>query len=147
MRIKEPVSVNTDEKNVRLHRAYGLWGSYEDKFAYVFSTSDRFLIIDLKNRKEVIHQEYRPNPYAEICKEKYPIPTDLGNGPSEEELEIYNKIAMIVQDCKYVAGKNFCYYPARALRAAGSDALMKPIGPWESIESLIKSRRAAGFRD
>ena len=119
----------------------------EDKYPYVFSTSDRFLIIDLKNRKEVIHQEYRPNPYAEICKEKYPIPTGRGEGASEEELDIYKKIAMIVQDCEYAAGRNFGYYPAKALVEAGSDHLMTSFEPWEWIESLIESRRAAGFRD
>jgi hypothetical protein len=119
----------------------------KDEHPYVFSHSDRFLIIDLKRRKEVIAREYRPNPYAEICKTKYQMPASPGDNTSEEELEIYRKIAEIVKDCKYVAGKNFGWHPMRALKSAGTDGMMIPVQPHEQIDSLIGARYIAGYRD
>ena len=120
----------------------------KDEYPHVFSHSDRFLIIDLKNRKEVIMREYRPNPYAEICKTKYAMPACIGDEISDEELEIYQKIAEIVKDCDRVLGKNFGSYPVKALQDAGTDFLMtNSYNPQDHIESLIESRYIAGYRD
>lgn len=118
-----------------------------DLHPYVYTHSDRFLIIDMKNRKEILKREYRPNPYGKICREKYAVPTSLGDPISDEEKEIYRKMAEIVKDCKYVTGTNFGYYPARALEAAGTDHMMTAAQPQEWIDSLIDARLFAGFRD
>jgi len=120
----------------------------QDEYPHVFSHSDRFLIVDLKNRKEVVMREYRPNPYAEICKTKYAKPAFIGEKISDEELEIYQKIAEIVKDCYHVLGKNFGSYPIKALQDAGTDFLMtNSYNPQEHIERLIKARYIAGYRD
>lgn len=120
----------------------------KDEFAGIFSHSDRFLIVDLKLRKEVILREYRPNPYAKICREKYAMPSLLGDSPSDEELEIYRKMTEIVTDCLYVHGKNFGYYMVRAFEVAKIELIMlSSHEPEEWIESLIEARYMAGYRD
>jgi len=121
----------------------------KDEFADIFSHSDRFLIVDLKLRKEVIFREYRPNPYAKICREKYAMPSLLGDSPSDEELEIYQKMTEIVTDCLYVHGKNFGYYMVRAFEEVAKIELimLSSHEPEEWIESLIEARYMAGYRD
>ncbi|OQY45465.1 MAG: hypothetical protein DRR08_22885 [Candidatus Parabeggiatoa sp. nov. 2] len=119
----------------------------KDEHPHVFSHSDRFLVVDLKNRKEIVAREYRPNPYAQICKEKYPIPTDPGENISDEELEIYRQIAEIVKDCKYAGGKNFGYFVKLALEKAGTESMMLSFEPQGWIDSLIENRYMAGYRD
>jgi len=119
----------------------------EDKTAYIFAHAARFLVIDLKNRKEVIFREYRPNPYAEICKQKYPKPSVIGDNPSDEEVEIYRKMAEILKDCKTVRGYNFGNYVYNALEAAGCNPIMTDHQPQETIDSLIEARYIAGYRD
>ena len=120
----------------------------KDELPLYFTHSDRFLVVDLKLRKEVIWREYRPNPYAEICREKYSMPSVIGDNPCDEEVEIYRQIAEIVKDCKYVQGKSFGNYAANALKAAGSDAMMVSFHEaQEWIDSLIEARSYAGYRD
>jgi predicted Fe-Mo cluster-binding NifX family protein len=114
----------------------------------IFSHSDRFLVVDLKLRKEIILREHRPNPYGKICREKYTMPSLLGDHPSDEELEIYRNVAEILKDCDYVRGKNFGNYVVYALEKAGVEAMMSSSHePDEWIDSLIESRYAAGYRD
>ncbi|MEN8215906.1 MAG: hypothetical protein ABFS56_05930 [Pseudomonadota bacterium] len=119
----------------------------EDKTAYIFAHADRFLVFDLKNRKEVTLREYRPNPYAEICKQKYPKPSVIGDHPSDEEVEIYRKMADILKDCKTIWGYNFGNYVYNALEAAGCNPIMCDRDPQETIDSLIEARYLAGYRD
>ena len=119
----------------------------EDKSAGIFAHADRFLVVDLKNRKEITFREYRPNPYAEICKQKYPKPSVIGDHPADEEVEIYRKIAEILKDCKTIRGMNFGNYVYNALSATGANAIMSDRDPEETIDSLIESRYAAGYRD
>jgi hypothetical protein len=119
----------------------------KDERPYVFTHSDRFLVIDLKHRLEVVKREYRPNPYAKICQEKYTIPTDPGDGISDEELEIYRQIAEIVKDCEYVGAKNFGYFVKMALEKAGVTPMMTTFEPQEWVDSLIENRYMAGYRD
>jgi hypothetical protein len=89
----------------------------KDEYPHVFTHSARFLVVDLKTRKEIVAREYRPNPYAKICQEKYPKPTEPGENISKKELEIYRQIAEIVKDCKYAAGgKNFGYFVTNGTR-------------------------------
>lgn len=119
----------------------------ENKSAEIFAHADRFLVIDLKNRQEVTFREYRPNPYAEICKQKYPKPSVIGDHPSEEELEIYRKYAEILKDCKTIRGGNFGNYVSNALSATGANTILSDWDPQETIDSLIESRYLAGYRD
>ena len=119
----------------------------KDEHPHVFSHSDRFLIIDLKMRKEIVGREYRPNPYGKICREKYAMPTFIGEKISAEEWEIYQKIGEILKDCKYVTGKNFGSYTIKGLQEAGTDYLMTDFQPYEWIDSLIDARYLAGYRD
>ncbi|RKZ42471.1 MAG: hypothetical protein DRQ49_01205 [Gammaproteobacteria bacterium] len=120
----------------------------KDEHAPVFSHSDRFWIVDLKRRKEVIWSEYRDNPYVQTCKEKYPNPSAIGDHPCDEELEIYRKIGEMLKDCKYVSGQNFGNYAADALEAAGTEAMMNfSHQPQEWVDSLIEARGYAGYRD
>ncbi|HLC15060.1 MAG TPA: hypothetical protein VJL89_02390 [Thermodesulfovibrionia bacterium] len=119
----------------------------KDELTYLYSHSDRFLVIVLKDRKDILSKEYRPNPYGKICREKYPEPTALGDKISEEELELYRNMAEIVKDCTYVYAKNFGYYPFKALEKAGTDYIMANSEPWEKINWLIKDRAFAGFKD
>jgi len=128
--------------------AFGVMAD-KDEYPYVFSHSDRFLIVDLKRRKEIIAREYRPNPYAQICREKYTKPTFIGENISDEEWEIYQKIGEILKDCKYVGGRNFGNYTVKALQEAGTDFMMmnEPFQPYSWIDSLIEARYMAGYRD
>jgi hypothetical protein len=119
----------------------------EDKSAERFAHADRFFVFDLKNRKEVIFREYRPNPYGEICKQKYPKPCVIGDNPSDEEVEIYRKMAEILKDCKSVWGKNFGNYVHDALSAVGVNPILSDRDPQEAIDSLIGARYLAGYRD
>jgi len=120
----------------------------KDEHSPIFTHSDRFLIADLIRRKEVIWHEPRPNPYAKICREKYPKPSVTGDNPSDEELEIHRQIAEILKDCIYVRGRDFGSYSADALKAAGSDAMMVSSDePQEWLNSLIKYRAYAGYFD
>ncbi|MCP4695479.1 MAG: hypothetical protein GY862_01325 [Gammaproteobacteria bacterium] len=119
----------------------------KDECPRVFSHSDRFLVMDLKNRKEVVFREYRPNPYAETCKTKYTMPSVLGDHPSDEEVDIYRKVGELMKDCDYVAGKNFGNYAIFGLQEAGTDFLMTSHEPQEWIDSLIDARYLAGYRD
>jgi predicted Fe-Mo cluster-binding NifX family protein len=120
----------------------------EDEYPEFFTHSDRFLIVDLKRRKEVVLREYRPNPYVATCKEKYGRKAlELYYG-EDEELEIYRQIAEIVKDCKYVGGKNFGYYVKMALEKAGTGPMMMNYeNPQEWIDSLIEERALAGYTD
>ncbi len=121
----------------------------KDEMPNIFSHSDRILIIDLKNRKEIVHEEYRPNPHAEICRTKYTIPTDPGDGITEEELEIYRDIAETVKDCKYTIGYNLGYFPKLAMEKTDTLYVMQsvPTLPREDIKQMIEDRAYAGFRD
>jgi hypothetical protein len=120
-----------------------------DEIPNIFSHSDRFLIIDLKNRKEIIFEEYRKNPHAEICKTKYAMPADLGEEVSDEERQIYKDIAEILKDCKYVTGNNLGYAPKTAMEKAGVFYIMQSVNelPRDHIKCLIENRAFAGFRD
>lgn len=118
-----------------------------NKRPYIFSHSDRFWVVDLKNRKEVIYSEYRPNPYAEICRNKYSKPSVIGDNPEPEELEIYLKMAQILSDCDTVWGYNYGNYVMLALEGAGTDPIMTDREPEKIIQSLIDARRYAGYRD
>ncbi len=120
-----------------------------DEIPNIFSHSDKFLIIDLKNRKEIIFEEYRKNPHAEIVKTKYPMPTGMGETISDEEFQIYKDIAEIVKDCKYVTGNNLGFYPKMAMDKAGIFYVMQSVNelPRDHINSLIEERAYAGFRD
>ncbi|HDN25821.1 MAG TPA: hypothetical protein ENG03_01730 [Thioploca sp.] len=120
----------------------------EDEYPEFFTHSDRFLIVDLKNRKEVILREYRPNPYVAICKAKYGRKELEFFKNNKEEREIYRQIAEIVKDCKYVAGKNFGYYVKMALENAGTSSMITSFdNPQEWIDSLIENRIYAGYTD
>jgi len=114
-----------------------------------FSNSDQFLIIDLKNRKEIINEEYRKNPHAELVKTKYPFPTDLGEKISDEEYQIYLDIAKILNDCKYVIGNNLGYFPKRAMEKEKVFYVMQSVNelPHDHINRLIEDRALAGFID
>jgi len=119
-----------------------------DEYAEFFTHSDRFLIVDLKRRKEVILREYRPNPYVAICKEKYGRKELEFFKNDKEEQEIYRQIAEIVKDCKYVTGKNFGYFVKMALEKAGTESMLSNFeNPQEWIDSLIENRAYAGYRD
>ncbi len=121
----------------------------KDEMPKIFSHSDRFLVIELKNRKEVIHEEYRPNPYAEICRTKYTIPTDMGGDIKEKELKIYRHIAETLKDCKYIYGYNVGFYPKMAMERTGALYIIPsvPTLPRDHIKDLIKNRVYAGYRD
>jgi predicted Fe-Mo cluster-binding NifX family protein len=119
-----------------------------DEYSELFTHSDRFLIVDLKDRKEVIRREYRPNPHVAICKEKYGWEAIKSDSHGEEELRIYREIAELVKDCKYVAGKNFGYFVKMALEKAGTSSMMtNSKNPQDWIDSLIENRAYAGYRD
>lgn len=120
-----------------------------DEIPNIFSHSDRFLIIDLKNRKEIIHEEYRENPHAEICKTKYAMPAGLGDPVPDEERQIYRDIAEMLKDCKYVTGNNLGFAPKMAMEKAGVFYVMQSVNelPRDNIARLIKERAYAGFRD
>ncbi len=136
------------KKDVVERFAFGVMAD-KDEMPKIFSHSDRFLVIDLKNRKEIVHEEYRPNPYAEICRTKYTIPTDTGGGITDDELEIYRHIAETVKDCKYTTGYNLGYFPKMAMEKTETLYVLSsvPLLPREHIQELIDERAAAGFRD
>jgi hypothetical protein len=127
---------------------YGVMADSEE-MPNIFSHSDRFLIIDLKNRKEIVFEEYRKNPHAKIIKKKYPMPTPLGDSISDEEFQLYMDIAEILKDCKYVNGKNLGYFPKTAMEKLGIFYVMKNVdeSPRDDIKGMIEDRALAGFRD
>jgi len=120
-----------------------------DEIPHFFSHSDQFLIIDLKNRKEVIFEEYRTNPHGETCRTKYTRPACLGERPSDEERQIYQDIAEMLTDCKYVIGGNLGYAPKMAMEKADVFYIMQSVPelPHDHIDRLIENRAYAGFRD
>jgi hypothetical protein len=120
-----------------------------DEIPNVFSHSDQFLIIDLKNRKEIIYEEYRKNPHAEVVKVKYPMPIGLGEKITDEEFQIYIDIAEMLKDCKYVIGNNLGYYPKKAMDQSNVFYIMQSVNelPRDHINRLIEDRAFAGFRD
>lgn len=136
------------KKNVIERYGYGVMAD-RDEMPHIFSHSDRILIIDLKDRKEIIHEEYRTNPHAETCRTKYAIPTDPGDGITKDELDIYRDIAELVKDCKYTIGYNLGYFPKLALEKTGTLYVMQssPVLPRDNINGLIENRVYAGFRD
>ncbi len=120
----------------------------KDEYSHFFFHADRFLIIDLKNRKEVVAREYRPNPFAEYCQKNYESPAIIGEGKiSEEEKNAYLKIGEMLKDCKYVAAKNFGNYATKYLKEAGADYIMMDKEPDDWINILIEAREYAGYRD
>ncbi|MCP4350043.1 MAG: hypothetical protein GY795_31575 [Desulfobacterales bacterium] len=121
----------------------------KDEMPNIFSHSDRILVIDMKDRKEIIHEEYRINPHAEICRTKYTKPTDPGEGITEKELQIYRELADMVKDCKYTIGYNLGYFPKLAMEKTDTLYVMQsvPTKPREHIKHLIENRVYAGFRD
>ncbi|MDM8524982.1 hypothetical protein QUF80_16550 [Desulfococcaceae bacterium HSG8] len=121
----------------------------KDEMPDIFSHSDRILVIDMKNRKEIIHEEYRLNPHAETCRTKYTIPTSPGEGITDEELEIYKDIAELVKDCKYTIGYNLGYFPKLAMEKTDTLYVLQSVKhlPRDHIKELIKERVYAGFRD
>jgi len=118
-----------------------------DDMPKIFTHSDRFLVMDLKDRKEVIFEEYRPNPYGEICRTKYTMPTD--HRILDEEYDIYKSMAEIIKDCETTIGYNLGYFPKMAFEKAGIFYILKSYltTPREHINSLIENRVYAGFRD
>jgi len=132
------------KKNVVERFAFGVMAD-KDEMPNVFSHSDRFLIIDLKDRKETVHEEYRPNPHGEICRTKYPIPTDPGDGITDEELEIYRNIAEIIKDCETTIGYNLGYFPKLALEKTTFYVMQSaPVLPRDYIKELIEIRAYYG---
>ena len=123
----------------------------KDEMPDIFSHSDRILIVDLKNRKDIIYEEYRINPHAEICRTKYTIPTDTGDkkGITKKELKIYADIADLVKDCKYTIGNNLGYFPKQAMERTDTLYVLQSvrIQPRDHIKETIKARAYAGFRD
>jgi len=120
-----------------------------DEMPEYFMHSDRFLIIDLKNRKEIIFEEYYVNPHAELVKTKYPDPAGLGDNISDEELQIYMDITEILKGCKYVLGNSLGYYPKFALEKANLFFVglsSRPL-PRDHIAHLIEHRALADFHD
>ena len=111
----------------------------------IFSHSNRFLIIDLKDRKEIVYEEYRPNPHGETCRTKYPIPTGTGDGITEEEQEIYRNIAEIIKDCQTTIGYNLGYFPMLALEKVTFYVLQSvPVMPHDYIKQLIETKAYFG---
>jgi hypothetical protein len=125
---------------------YGVMAD-RDETPDVFTNSDKFLIVDLKNRKDIVFEEYRENPHIEIIKKKYPMPTGLGGKVSDEEFQIYMDIAEILKDCKYVSGGYTGYFPKVAFEKQGVFYVMQAEKrlPRDDLERLIGNRVLAGF--
>ncbi len=124
--------------------AFGVMAD-KDEMPKIFSHSDRFLIIDMRDRKEIVHEEYRPNPHGETCRTKYPIPTDPGDGITEEELDIYRNLAEILKDCDTTIGYNLGYFPSRALEKTTFYVMQSvPVLPHDHIKQLFEIRAYYG---
>lgn len=124
--------------------AFGIKADSEE-MPKIFSHSDRFLIIDMKDRKEIIHEEYRPNPYGKICRTKYPMPACLGDRISDEEREIYKNMAEIIKDCDTTIGNNLGYFPKMALEKVTFYVMQSvPVMPRDHIKELFEIRAFYG---
>ncbi|OQY11491.1 MAG: hypothetical protein B6I31_04850 [Desulfobacteraceae bacterium 4572_19] len=115
----------------------------------IFSHSDQFLIMEMKNRKDILFEEYRNNPHTEICSTKYAMPTDLGDPVPEEEEQAYKDMVEIFKDCQCVVGNNLGYAPKVVIEEAGIFYVMLNGGKFarDYINGLIEDRAFAGFRD
>lgn len=115
----------------------------------VFSHADQFLIIELKNRKEITFEEYRQNPHTELCRTKYAMPAGLGDPVSDEEQQIYDDIVEILKDCGCVVGNNLGYAPKITMENADIFYVMQNYAKFarDYINGSIEDRALAGFRD
>lgn len=119
-----------------------------DNYPSYFPHSDRFLVIELENRKNVLSRTYYDNPYAKIMKEQFPKPANIGDHCSKEEFEILTNLAKYIKEelkVKYLYGHDISYFLRLALERVGQHYNDVPDGPDEHIKRFIDARELAGF--
>ncbi|HLP57402.1 MAG TPA: hypothetical protein VK186_01165 [Candidatus Deferrimicrobium sp.] len=126
---------------------FGVKADSDDYPAYI-TIADRFLVIELENRKNIISRTYYDNPYAKIMQEKFPKPTDLGDRISKEEMEILTNLAKFVKEelkLKYLYGYYISYFFRNALERIGQHFNDDATKPDVHIKRFIDARELAGF--
>ncbi|MCU0287203.1 MAG: hypothetical protein MUF15_12515 [Acidobacteria bacterium] len=119
-----------------------------DKYPKFIPHADRFLVIELENRKNVISRTYYDNPYARIMQEKFPKPSNLGDIISKEEMEILTNLAKFVKEelkLKYLYGYRISYFFRVAMEKIGQHFNDDNASPDEHIKRFIDARQLAGF--